>query len=178
MKLIFKDEKGNVADVWIAAIAFLIAVVAGGMIWWVFVQIQADLATDPDFSQHMEALNSAVSAMSFLNWGCVAIFVAMIASTLISAYFIGSKPWFFIVHAAILLVLVIASKYASNVYYDITTDPDIGAFMLDRLPLPTLILYNLPFVVSICGFATIVALVAKYASDNSQGSGSGGLPGD
>lgn len=180
MKSILKDEKGNIADIWIATIAFLVVVVAGGIIWYVFALIQVDLSLDPDFSEHMEALNSALDTMRFLNWGSVGIFIAMVASALISAYFIGSKPIFFLVHAGVLLILVIGSKYVSNVYYEITTDPDIGAFILAKMTMPTLILYNLPFVVSICGFATIIALVAKYAYDNQGPSsgGSGGLPGD
>jgi hypothetical protein len=173
-----RNKKGQF-DLISIMITFFCIVVAGGIIWYSFSLMNADLRADPDLGPHTDHLDSVDKSFQILNWGPVALLIGMFISLLISYYRIGSEPYWFIIHFLVLIVVVIASASLSNYYYDLSIDPDLGATFTTSMKLPSMIMFNLPTILAILGFVSIIVLVTKWAKDKSQGGyGYSALPGE
>jgi len=170
-----KNKKGQMDLISIMIIFFLI-VVAGGIIWYSFSLMNTELKADPDIAannQSLKLLDDAEKGFEILNWGVAALFVAMFISLLISYYKVGSEPYWFIIHFLVLIVVIIAAGLLSNYYYDLSIDPDLGTTFTTKMVLPSLIMFNLPIILTILGFISIVILVTKWVHNKNN---TGGLP--
>jgi glucan phosphoethanolaminetransferase (alkaline phosphatase superfamily) len=161
-------------------ITFFFVVVAGGIVWYVMHLMNVELIADEDLGPHTGHLEHVEKSFAILNWGPVALLLGMFVSLLISYYKVGSEPHWFIIHFLVLIVVVIAAAELSNYYYELTLDEDLGSTYITNMKLPTMIMFNLPMILGILGFVSIIILVSKWAVDKNQGSGGYGytqLPG-
>jgi hypothetical protein len=178
MRKLINNKKGQM-EIISVTIMFFVIVIAGGILWYVLSLMNTEIKADPDLGPHTSHLDSVEKSFKILNWGPVALLVAMFISMLISYYQVGSDPFWFIYHFLVLIVIVIASGELSNFYYDLTLDPELGTTFLTNMELPTMIMFNLPEILSILGFISIIVLVTKYVSDKKGGNGYyGRLPGE
>lgn len=171
MKLspIIKNKRGQQSDLISIMIVFFVLCAAGGIIWYALSLINDEIKADEDLGDHTESIDAAEKSFGILNWGPVALFIAMIISLFISYYKIGSEPHWFVIHLLVLIAVIIAAGIISNYYYDLTLDEDVGSTFTSKMVLPTLIMFNLPKILTIVGFISIVILVTKYVQDR-QGS--------
>lgn len=168
LRKITKNKKGQ-QDLISIMIVFFVLCVAGGIIWYSMSLINDEFKADEDLSPHTASIDAAEKSFGILNWGPVALFVAMIISLFISFYRVGSAPHWFIIHLLVLIVVIIAAGSLSNYYYDLTLDPDVGSTYTSKMVLPSLIMFNLPKILTIVGFVSIVILVTKWVHDRSGG---------
>ena len=176
MRSIIKNKKGQM-DIISILIVSVIMIIAGGIVWYSFSLMNNDLKADPDIggnNQSITALNNAEKSFGILNWGPIALFIAMFISLLISYYKIGSESYWFFIHFLVLIVVVVGSGEFSNYYYELTLDPDIGSTFTTKMVLPSLLMFNLPEIMTILGFISIIVLVTKWIYDKKNGTN---LPG-
>lgn len=169
-----KLQKKGQMDLISMTIFTFVLIVAGGIIWFAFSMMYDDLRADPDVAPYTDSLDKAEQSFGVLNWGPIALFVAMFLSLLISYYKVGSAPYWFFIHLIVLIVVVIVSGSLSNFYYDLSIDPDIGDTFTNKMVLPSNLMFYLPTYLTIIGFVSIIVLVTKWARDRNAG---GGLPG-
>jgi hypothetical protein len=168
-----KSKKGQMDLISMTIFTFVL-IIAGGILWFAFSAMNADLKADPDIAPHTEPLDQAEQSFGVLNWGPIALFVAMFLSLLISYYKVGSAPYWFFIHLVVLIILIIVAGSLSNFYYDLSIDEDLGDTFTNKMNLPSNLMFNLPLYLTIIGFISIIVLVTKWAKDKNSG---GGLPG-
>lgn len=169
-----KQQKKGQMDMISMMIFTFVLIVAGGLIWFAFSMVYDDLRADEDIAPFTDPLDKSEQTFGVLNWGPIALFLAMFLSLLISYYKVGSAPYWFFIHLLVLIVVVIVSASLSNFYYDLSIDPDLGATFTNKMVLPSNLMFNLPTYLTIIGFVSVIVLVTKWAKDKNAGSG---LPG-
>lgn len=163
------------AELIIIAVIFVCFVVAGGIVYYTMNTVTAEVKADPDIStQDLTPITKAETSFKILEWGPILILVALFISLFISYFYIGSNGGFFIVHFIILIICGISAGIFSNMYYDLTLDPDLGTVYAVDFVLPNYVMQNFPAIIIILGFVSMVILLSKYSYDKINSSQAGG----
>lgn len=162
LKPIVREKKGQF-DIIVLMVVGFVFFIAAGLIWFVMNLLNEELVSIPELEGNTEYIEAASGTLNILNWGPTTLFVFMIISLFISYYKVGSAPYWFIIHLVVIVLCVILAAMLSNIYYDISIDPDVGSIFINNLTYPTAIMNRLPIIMAVIGFISVVILVSKWA---------------
>lgn len=172
-----KYSKKGQADFILIVIVVFIAVIAGGLVWFIMDVLNVNIKNSPELAGHTETIDQASGVMdTMLNVGITSLIIAVFLSLLISFAFIGSHPIVLLIHIVVLGITILISAELSNIYTDtIATVPELAVYYQTKMIYPTMIIQNLPIMLTIFGFISLVILGGKYFYDKNHGGGAGGI---
>jgi hypothetical protein len=170
------NRKGGALDLTLVIIIFFVFVVAGGILWFVISYLNSAFSSEPSLHGFTAPIGYSSQTLNMLNLGAIVAFVGMIIALFCSSYFIPSHKISFVINLLIILIVALIAAMISNAYYTLTQDPVLGTYYLTKFPMPTYIIFNLPYIFTIIGLFDAVIMAIKVSNPYSVSSG-GGLPG-
>ena len=167
LRPILQQKKGQF-DIIVMMVIFVIFSIAGGLIWYVMSSLNTEFLALEELEGNTEYIEQSADTLNILNWGPTILFVFMAISLFISFYKVGSAPYWFLIHLIVIILCVILAAMLSNIYYEISLDPDVGSIFINNLTYPTAIMNRLPIIMAVIGFVSSIILVTKWALRGDQ----------
>jgi len=104
-----------------------------------------------------EGINTTVDRTDYLFFG---LFIALVLSTIITAWFVGGNPIFAFLYVLVLIISVPASAIFANVWSDFTTSSIFGT-TINSFPITNHIITYLPFYTIAIAILGMVVLFSK-----------------
>jgi len=160
MKKLFK--KGNILDIHLAGIIIFIALIVIVIAFMILSKINVSLEDSGEFSnESLDIIQHQVDIFpNIWDTGWLFILVGLGIYTWISAFFVRSHPVFFIFGFFLIVVYIIVFGVMSNVYGDITENPEISPYS-DEFTLANFVMTRFPIIMGIISFVTAIIMYSK-----------------
>ena len=163
MKLFTKrNKKANAildsAFIIVALISFGMLSVIGWSIWNEFSpEIRTEINT-PEANATMDVVDN--NFIPLMDGGFMFVFIGLWVFAIIASFMIDTHPIFFVISLILLITILAASAFLSNMYVEFMEDPSYSGYVT-AFPITNFILSNLLIVTIIIGASIMLALYAK-----------------
>jgi hypothetical protein len=163
--------KGNIVDILVIILIIFVAsfsMILSGTI--------ASIANNTMSSSHMPGINvthinRATSAVYGMDIAVAAMFFGALMASVISAYYIGTHPFFFIFSVVFLLIMFVIAGTLANTFNDIVEGSTLLAGVGTNMPYTMFMGRMLPYEALIAFVLIGIALYAGKGSGNEIGGG-------
>jgi len=161
-----KYKKGNVVlSIIIIAIVVFTLTLSTMLLQEPLQDIKNEFVDDPENSEEAKAIFTAQQDNYQSAWDgfIIFIFAFLWIFGIVSAFFIDSHPFFFVLAILMLIAAFYVVMLLANEYTIITTeDENLSSFAQNDYPLSTWIIEHLFEVMAVMGFTFLVALYGKF----------------
>ena len=159
------NRRGNVIDLLFILIILFVAVF-GMIVNALFASIVNQSVSTMGGNINTTHMERSATTVFNMDIAVVGLFIALLLSSVISAYYIGSHPFFFIFSVVFLCILMVIAGTLSNTVDDVMDSSSVLSGISDRMPYTMYVGRNLPYLLL---FSFLTIGIALYA-----GKGSGG----
>lgn len=160
-------KMGNVVDVFYLTTMMVVLGIVFMLTWLIMSNLAPDL--DQHFSSDVSknATANALTAIGNFDYLLIMVFVGLIISTLISAYFIPTHPVFFVVSLIVLIVFMIFVPILANVFDAFATESAMAA-TADEFNVTTGFMDDLPTYFVVAAGLVLIVLYAKFKTGGGE----------
>ena len=162
--------KGNIIDILIIIIIIFVASLSMILSATFANMINTTMTSASTYAPNMNVthINRATTTVYGLDIIVVAMFFGAVLASMISAYYIGSHPFFFIFSVIFLLIIMIIAGTLSNSFNDIIEGSSMLSSVAENMPYTMFIGRYLPFEAVL---AFILIGISLYAGKGNEGGG-------
>lgn len=170
MKSLIRNKKGDVTDMLLFVIAVFILFVGFFILAFIVPQI-TDGLKDAGLNNSAEGANAIDRLSEFgtvtIQRGVFFLFVGLIISTMVTAFFARTHPIFLFLYILILGISIILSVYLGNAYQTMT-ETEIFAETLVSQTLLNIVMSNIITIVLAVGALSMIIVFAKFTTGGGQ----------
>jgi len=161
------NNKGNIIDLLFIMIVVFVAVF-GMVVSALFANIVNTSVSSMGPTINTTHMERSATTVFNMDIAVIALFFGMVLASVVSAYYVGSHPFFFIFSVVFLLILMVIAGVLSNTVDDVMDSSSVLSGIADRMPYTMYVGRNLPYLML---FSFVLIGLALYAG---KGSSEGG----